>query len=249
MATAHDALFEVLTRFADTLADRFDIADVLYSLTDSTVEVLDATAAGVSLADDHGALQFVSANSELAAELERIQQDSRQGPCHQAFMTSSAVIVGDIARHEGWPIYRSGAAQLGLHAVMGIPLVVGEHRLGALNVYHDEVRQWSDDDVKAAQILANIATSFVLHATLLDDAARLNEQLQRALDSRIVIEQAKGVLAGELGLGLDAAFETLRNHARSSQVPLRTVAEAVVKLGLRPPIATKRPSAADPTED
>jgi GAF domain-containing protein len=233
---ADDVLFEVLTSFAETLADRFDVADVLYALTDHTVDVLGATAAGVSLTDDDRNLQFVSANSETAAELERVQQESHQGPCHQAFTTGVATVVDDISAHSEWPIYRSKAAELGLRSVIGIPLVVGERRLGALNVYNREQRTWSPADVASARILANMATSYVLHASQLDEATRLNEQLQQALDSRIIIEQAKGVLAGDYGIGVEASFEIMRTHARSNNATLRSVAEAIVKLGLRPQV-------------
>ncbi len=234
---ANDLLLDVLTRFADTLAGRYDVADVLYALTDHAVEVLAATAAGVSLSDDHDMLQFVSANSELASQLERVQQESRQGPCHLALLQGREVVVDDITSHDEWPIYRSKAAELGLRAVMGIPLGVGERCLGALNIYHHERRDWTDDDVANARVLANIATSYVLHASQLDEARRLNEQLQQALESRIVIEQAKGLLAGELGVTLEDAFDMLRHHSRSNNATLRAVAEAVVQLGLRPDLA------------
>ncbi len=235
MPAANDALVEVLTRFASTLADRFDVTDVLYALTDQTVEVLDATAAGVSLADDKDRLEFVSANSDAAAQLERVQQDSKQGPCHQAYTTGTAVVVNDLSTTTHWPIYQRGASELGFHSVLGIPMQVRDRRLGALNVYHNKTREWTDDEVRAARVLADIATSYVLHASNLDQADRLNEQLQHALDSRIVIEQAKGLIAGESGITLDAAFETLRSHSRNGQATLRSVAEAVVNLGLRPP--------------
>ena len=235
MPADNNALVEVLTRFARTLSDRFDVADVLYALTDQTVEVLDATAAGVSLADDNNRLEFVSANSDAAAQLERVQQTSKQGPCHEAYTTGTAVVVNNLATTTQWPIYQQQAVELGFHSVLGIPMQVGDRRLGALNVYHDETREWTDDEVRAARVLADIATSYVLHASNLDQADRLNEQLQHALDSRIVIEQAKGLIAGESGISLDAAFETLRSHSRNSQATLRRVADAVVNLGLRPP--------------
>lgn len=239
MPADQTALFRVLRRFAETLANRFDVADVLYNLTDSAVEVLGATAAGVSLANDERELQFVSANSQAATDLERVQQDTKQGPCHRAFTTNQTVVVNDIATHDEWPTYRSTAIEVGFHAVLGIPLIVGGSALGALNVYNNEPRDWAENDVRAAHVLADIATSYVLHASQLDEARRLNEQLQQALDSRVVIEQAKGILSGEHGIGLDAAFVVLRHHARSKQATLRAVADAVVELGLRPPLPDK----------
>ncbi|BAN03542.1 GAF and ANTAR domain-containing protein [Ilumatobacter coccineus] len=236
MTADQSALFDVLRRFAATLADRFDVADVLYNLTDSTVATLNATAAGVALVNEDGRLQFVSANTDAAASLELVQQNTREGPCHQAFTSSQTVSVADVSARDEWPVYRRTALDAGFSAVLGIPLVAGGNALGALTVYNEQPRQWSDNVIGAAHVLADIATGYILHASRLDEAQRLNEQLQHALDSRIVIEQAKGILAGEHGIALDAAFTALRQHARSKQATLRAVAEAVVDLGLRPPL-------------
>jgi len=238
MLPSDNGLLDALTRFARTLVDRYDVADVLYNLTDTTVEILGALAAGVSLADD-ATLQFVSANSEVAAELERVQQETEEGPCHRAFVTSTPVTVDDISEHDEWPLYRAAALEHGVHAVLGVPLVAGAKTLGALNVYHGATRAWTEDDLRVAQVLTDIATGYLLHASRLDEANRINEQLQQALDTRVVIEQAKGLLAGEHNIGVDAAFEILRNHARSKQVGLSDIAQAVVQLGLRFPPTTR----------
>lgn len=237
MLPSDNGLLDALTRFTRALADRDDVADVLYDLTDTTVEILGALAAGVSLAGEE-TMQFVSANSEAAAELERVQQETKQGPCHRAFVTSTAVVVDDLSVHDEWPLYCAAALEHGVHAVIGVPVVVGGATLGALNVYHGGVRAWTSDDLRVAQVLTDIATGYLLHASRMDEANRVNEQLQQALETRVAIEQAKGLLAGEHGIGVDAAFEILRNHARSKQIGLREVAEAVVRLDLRlPPLA------------
>lgn len=233
MTADQNALFDVLTRFAGSLAHSFAVTDVLSNLTDSTITVLGATTAGVALADGT-TLDFVSADSEIALALEKIQQDSLQGPCHQAFTTGETVLVSNIDAHDEWPVYRQAANSVGLRAMMGVPLIVGDNCLGALNVYHDEERVWAEAEVRVAEVLANMTTSYLLHVSRLDEASRVNEQLQNALDSRIVIEQAKGILAGERGVGLDVAFESLRIHARQNQATLRSVADAVVHTGFRP---------------
>ncbi len=106
--------------------------------------------------------------------------------------------------------------------------------VGALNIYDDHVREWSDEDLTAALVLADIATGYLVHASELNQARRTNEQLQAALDSRVVIEQAKGLLAGERGITLDQAFAILRRHARNRNAPVHAIAQAVVELGLRP---------------
>ena len=243
MPSRHDLLFTSLQSFVSTLTERFDVADVLYNLTDHTVDVLDASMAGVSLAGDDGSLRYLSANSETAAELETVQQDSRQGPCHQAFTTGEMVTVNRIADHEEWPIYRAKADELGVGAVLGVPLVSGERCIGALNVYDTAPREWTPEDTEPATLLARMATAYVIHASERDRVARVNEQLQRALESRVIIEQAKGILAGEKGIGLDASFEILRRHARHNRATLRSVAQAVVTLGLRPNPSNTTPTA------
>jgi GAF domain-containing protein len=231
---SNDLLFDVLKRFASTLANSYDVADVLYELTEHAVEVLAATSAGVSLAEVDGVLKFVTASSQAAADLELVQQESQQGPCHQAYRSATAVLVSNIAESGDWPVYRSKGQEVGLLAVAGIPLTTGNHRLGAINIYMDEPRHWTSEDIAAASVLADMATSYVVHASELARAQRINEQLQRALTSRIVIEQAKGVIAGERGLRVDDAFELLRKHARRNSASLSSVADAVVRLGLRP---------------
>lgn len=231
----HALLYDALTRFAGTLADHYDVSDVLYGLTDHTVEVLDATCAGVSLADDtDGSLNFVSSSSDAAAELEHVQQNTGQGPCFHAFETGTAAIVDDISQRSEWPDYRAVALHVGLHAVVGIPMAINARRLGALNVYNTDLRQWTDDDIDLAWVLANMATSYVLHASRYAEAQRVNEQLQHALTSRVTIEQAKGLLAGELGISLERSFELIRHHARNNNASIHLVAESVIKLGLRP---------------
>jgi AmiR/NasT family two-component response regulator len=118
--------------------------------------------------------------------------------------------------------------------VLGVPLRLQARSIGSLDVYDTGSRVWSPDELAAATVLADIAASYVAHASELDGAKRLNEQLQTALDSRVLIEQAKGILAGERKISVDDALEILRSHARSNRASLRAIAEAVVNLGMRP---------------
>jgi GAF domain-containing protein len=231
---SNDVLFDVLKRFANTLAHRFDVADVLYELTEHAVEVLAGTSAGVSLADGDGVLKFVTGSTAGAAELERVQQESQQGPCHEAFATATPVVVNNISETDRWPLYRSKAHEVGLMAVVGIPMATGDRHLGAIDIYQDEPRNWTSEDITAARVLADMATSYVVHASELAQAQRINEQLQQALTSRVVIEQAKGLIAGERSVSVDEAFELLRKHARRNGASLSSIADAVVRLGLRP---------------
>ena len=107
--------------------------------------------------------------------------------------------------------------------------------MGSLNIYDERIRHWSEGDVRAARVLADMAVGYVINASQLEQAERTREQLQEALESRVVIEQAKGMLANANGITIDEAFGRLRRHARSSRLPLREVATAVVESGLEIP--------------
>ena len=227
-------LLAVLIRFSRTLAGRYDVSDVLYELSDAVAQVLGAAGAGVSLADDTGRLRFATATNETITQVENLQQDSQQGPCHIAYTTNEAVLVRDLTESTEWPQLADVALRTGLVSVAGIPMTFDGRAVGSLNIYDDHVREWTDQDTAAARVLADIATAYLVHASELDQARRVNEQLEAALESRLIIEQAKGVLAGERGITVDQAFAVLRKHARSRNAPIHAIAKAVVELGLRP---------------
>lgn len=229
-----DLLVGALSDFARTLVRHFDISDVLYDLTTRVTTVLEVASAGVSLVQD-GRLRFVTALDETTASLERVQESEQAGPCVEAFRTGEPLLVSSIDRAEQrWPAFVAQARSVGFAAVAGIPMRLDGERLGALDVYHTSPREWSDDDVRVARVLADMASSYVVTASELERQQRTTEQLQRALDSRVIIEQAKGVIAAERKITIDQAFDVLRSHARSHNADLRTVAEAVINLGLRP---------------
>jgi GAF domain-containing protein len=229
-----ELLVQVLTRFSRTLAGRYDVSDVLYELSDAVVQVLDAAGAGVSLGDDHTELRFAVATDERVAAIEHVQQGTQQGPCFLAHKTNDAVFLTDLRKSSEWPELSEGAEQHGLASVAAIPMTFDGRAVGSLDIYDDRVRDWTEQDMTTARVLADIATGYIAHASEIDRARRVNEQLQAALESRVLIEQAKGLVAGERGIGLDQAFAVLRSHARSRNVPIHSVAEAVVNLGLRP---------------
>jgi len=143
-------------------------------------------------------------------------------------------LVRDLTESTKWPQLTEAALGAGLVSVAGIPMTFDGRAVGSLNIYDDHVRDWTDQDTAAARVLADIATGYLVHASELDQARRVNEQLEAALESRLIIEQAKGVLAGERGITVDQAFAVLRKHARSRNAPMHAIAKAVVELGLRP---------------
>lgn len=141
-------------------------------------------------------------------------------------------MVADIAARADWPAYRSEAERLGFHAVAGVPLGLASERFGALNLYDHGPREWTPEDIGLARILADVAAGYLVQARL-EDSRRLAEQLQYALDTRVVIEQAKGVLSVELGVSVDEAFDRLRRYARNHNQNLRALAQSVVAQGYR----------------
>jgi len=225
---------QTLSEFAATLVKDFTVSDVLHDLAERATAVVGADSAGVSLQRD-GHLRFATALDERCSRLERVQESEQAGPCVDALQAGKVVAVADLAAAvPGWGAYGRAARDAGIAAIAGIPMRLDGQKIGTLNLYSTTRREWSEDDLDAARVLADIATSYVINASKLAQQRRLSEQLQEALDSRVVIEQAKGILANERGISVDDAFELLRRHARSYRTSLRSVAEAVVNLGLRP---------------
>lgn len=152
-----------------------------------------------------------------------------EGPCWQAFATGEAVVVADLTAEPRWPEFTATALDLGFRGVAGFPLHVDGDRIGALDVYNDAPLRLTSEDRDAACVLADVAAAYVVNARAIGESRRLNEQLQQALDSRVVIEQAKGVLAERLRVGPYDAFVMLRNYARRNGARLRTVAQGVLE--------------------
>ena len=225
---------KTLTRFSVVLPEHHDLdAAALAELTKSVAAVLGLGGSGVTMAEQ-GKLQFVTALTQDSKELERSQQVHQEGPCRDAYETGEVVRVTDVRQESArWPDYSALAADLGVAGVAGIPMRQGDEVIGALNIYSNEPRQWSDEDIAVAVVLADVATSYVLNASKLHDQEQLSEQLQHALESRIVIEQAKGITAQRRSVSIDHAYQLMRGHARSNHASLRTVAEAIVDVGLR----------------
>jgi GAF domain-containing protein len=212
-----DRFVVALSEFAHTLTGNFAIGDVLHDLSVQVTQVLDASGAGVSLADEDGSFRFVTALNEATAAVEKLQEEEQQGPCVDAHRTGRPVLVADLRRHPArWPNLVPRALELGVTAVAGLPMHLNRVRLGALNLYHAHPRDWTHEDVAAAQVLANMATSYVAHASEVERQRRTAEQLEEALASRVIIEQAKGMIAAERKITVDQAFELLRGHARSA---------------------------------
>jgi len=225
---------KTLSRFAVVLPEHHDLdAAALAELTKSVTAVLGLGGSGVTMAEQ-GQLQFVTAVTPDSKELERSQEEHQEGPCRDAYETGEVVRVTDVRQESArWPDYAATATRLGVAGVAGIPMRDGDEVIGALNIYSSEPRQWSDEDIAVAVVLADVATSYVLNAAKLHDQEQLSQQLQQALDSRVVIEQAKGITAHQNTVPVDQAYQLMRRHARKNNTSLRMVAEAIVGVGLK----------------
>ena len=229
----HEFFVETTTGFTENLLSHYDLDEVLLDLAGRLIRLFSLAGSGVTLGRD-GVLHAVMAVPSHLAPLEVYQEQEQEGPCADAFRSGRTVAVTDLRLEERWPGYRRVAKELGMRSVVGVPMRLADQSVGALNMYHAETREWSDEDLDAARVLANMATGYLMNASSLAKQTQLAHQLQQALDSRVVIEQAKGVLAEARGISVEAAFDRLRSHARSHNSRVQHVATAVVSMGLRP---------------
>ncbi|GAA4264281.1 GAF and ANTAR domain-containing protein [Dactylosporangium darangshiense] len=225
---AETALADVLVEMADTLVDDFDVIDFLHALTERCVQLLDVSAAGILLTDQRETLQLVAASSERTRLLELFQLQTDQGPCVDCFNTGRPVSVPDIRSAGRWPRFTAAAAEVGFVSVHALPMRLRAEVIGALNLFGVEPGALDDDKLRAGKALADVATIGLLQQRAIRHRDTLTEQLQTALNSRILIEQAKGVLAERLHVDLDQAFALLRHTARNRNRRLSELALAVV---------------------
>jgi GAF domain-containing protein len=227
--TRERRLTQAFVTLADTLVAGYDVVDLLQTLVDTCAELLDASAAGIMLADPDGELAVVASTSERSMLVETMQLSSGAGPCVECFTTGAAVSVADVDEiGDKWPGFRDAAVSQGFHSVHGVPLRLRGSVIGTLNLFRSQTGLLSDEDLSVAQGLADVATIGILQERAIREADAARIQLQHALDSRVMIEQAKGVIAHRRNLDMDAAFRALRDYARSNQLNLRDVAELVV---------------------
>ena len=221
-----ELLSEAFVELTDTMVAGFDVIDFLHVLTDRSVQLLEVSAAGLLLADPRGELRVVAASSEAARLLELFQLQNDQGPCLDCFRTGRPVAAGDLAAAAArWPRFAPAAQRAGFAAVQALPMRLREQVIGALNLFRSAPGTFPPADIRVAQALADVATISLLHERGMRHNDTLNEQLQTALNSRVIIEQAKGKLAERLGLDMDQAFKLLRDQARSRNRRLSDLAQ------------------------
>jgi len=223
-----ERLVETFARLADTLVDDFDVVDLLQMLVETCTETLEVSAAGILLADAEGQLEVVASTSEASRLVELIQLSADAGPCIASYRTGQVVSVVDIAEGTEWPRFREQALEQGFRAAHAVPLRLRDDRIGTLNLLNHSVGALPPGDVRVAQALADVATIGILQHRAIRTGDEVSQQLQHALTSRVVIEQAKGVLSQLLGVSVDEAFAVLRSYSRNNNLGIAAVARGVV---------------------
>jgi GAF domain-containing protein len=219
---------------ADTLTTDFDVVDLLHTLVNQCVELLGTTAGGLMLVDGDGQLQLMTSTSEGADLVELMQINAAAGPCIDSFRTGKAVSVPNIQKTDGrWPAFQKAALQSGFASAHATPLRLRGKVIGTMNLFGNRREPLSDRDAALAQALADVATIGILQDRLVKESNIIAAQLHAALDSRIVIEQAKGTIANALSIDMDEAFGVIRSHARNNNLTIRFVAEEISNRRLR----------------
>lgn len=227
--TRESVLARTMVELADSLVEDFDIVELLTTLSDRCVDVLDIAAAGIMLADGDGNLRAMTSSNDAMRVVELFEIQSQQGPCLDCYRTGQAVVNQDLAILNGrWPTFAPVAVSSGFRAADAIPMRLRGHVIGALNLFRTETGSLNDDDVAAAQALADIATIAILQNRITVEGREVNTQLTAALSSRIVIEQAKGMIAERQQVPVEQAFARLRNHARHHNLRLADLARDTV---------------------
>jgi GAF domain-containing protein len=222
-------LARTMVELADTLVDEFDVVELLTLVADRCVEVLAVGAAGIMLVAPEGDLRVMASSSDTMRLLELFELQSQEGPCLDCFRSGQPVANADLAADgRPWPRFSGEALAAGFPSVQALPMRLRGTVIGALNLFHTEPGAMPASDVAAAQALADIATIAVLQQGAAAEAQRINEQLNHALNSRVLIEQAKGVVAERLHQDMEQAFARLRSHARSHNLRLVDVATGVI---------------------
>ena len=229
MVDSYEQLANAFVGLADTLVADYDVIELTQQLVDNSISLLPIAAAGILIGDARGDLTVIASSSEQTRLLELLQVEVDVGPCLLAYRTGKQVLVDDLSvDRQRWPAFAARAAEYRYRSVSALPLRLRDERVGALNLFRNEVGPLSPTHIAIGQALADVATIGILNQRTLTHSDLINQQLQSALNTRVIIEQAKGVLAERGNLDMDRAFVLLRSYARKTHQRLADVARAVV---------------------
>jgi ANTAR domain-containing protein/GAF domain-containing protein len=229
MTSREQLLASTFLSLADTLVADFDVIDFLHTLATRSVELLDADAAGIMLADPHGCLHVMASSAEEARLLELYELQNDEGPCLDCYRSGRPAARDDLpAMRSAWPAFTEQLQGLGFHSAQALPMRLRDDTIGALNLFRLEPGRLTDADLGIGQAMADVATVGLIQERAIAASERLAIQLQTALSSRVQLEQAKGVLAQRAGLPMDQAFQLMRAYARSNNRRLSDVAAEII---------------------
>lgn len=225
-----DRVARLFVEVADTLIDEFDLIEFFHMLTTRIADMLDASPVGLLIADQRGRLEYMAASDEHVEHLELFQAQNQEGPCLDAYREGLPVVNEDLREATGrWPNFAPRAVAAGFRSVHAFPLRLRADRIGALNVFSASVGGRLDSsDVQVVQAIADVASIGLLQERAIRRGELLTEQLQGALNSRIIVEQAKGAVAQARGLSVDEAFELIRTHSRNHNLRIVDIAQVIV---------------------
>ena len=230
MSRTENDVSRAFVSLAGALAAGDDVVELLTLLTGQCARLLDVASAGLLLADERGVLHVLAASSERTRELEVFQLQREEGPCRDSYLEGAAISVPDLAAEtERWPQFAPHALAAGFASVHALPMRLRETKLGTLGLFGTTVGELNAEDLSLGQALADVASVAVVQDRTSNDSAAINAQLQSALTSRVVLEQAKGVLAQQGALEMHEAFLVLRRYARDHNLRLTDLATAVVQ--------------------
>ena len=225
----YERLASAFVRLADTLVADYDVVELTRQLIDDAMALLPISAAGIVLTDPDGKLHVFAASSEHSKLLELLQIQADAGPCLLACRSGEPILVDDLSvEPHRWPAFAMRAVEYGFASVSALPLRLRDDRIGALNLFRTESGAMPQTELAIGQALADVAAVGILHERIHTHTATINQQLQTALKTRLVIEQAKGIIAERADVDMDEAFSLLRARARSTQTRLADVAQRVV---------------------
>lgn len=233
-AVDHRAFWKVLEHLAGTLVHRYELLDVLEALGGQIRDVLGVAGTGVMLRDDNGDLRFISTSDQVLGELERLQIALDEGPCLLSVHSGGIVLAEELRNDQRFPRFGPRATAAGMGAVYSFPMAVDDAVFGALNLYSAAPGPLSGEQIEVGATFADVATCYLINARDMEQSRQLARELQHALHSRVVIEQAKGYVTATLKVEPEDAFELLRNYSRRHQIKARVVARALVHGDLEP---------------
>ena len=209
------------------------VEDALHEIVQTTHTIFDVDGAGLMLADADHHLRNVAVSDERLGHLEDLQIRHQEGPCITAFDDKELVSAQDLTEETRWPLFSQAAVTRGVRAVLASPLPYNQDAVGVVAVLSADRHPWSPEAELALLAFTDLAALLIASMMQGEQQSELAAQLQGALNSRAVIEQAKGVLIGQQGLSAHAAYLQLRDQARAQRRKLVAVCADLVQSAAR----------------